>query len=625
MAMFDYKGYNSEISSELMQTSWKLATYTNVSGFLGLPAQDILQGISDTFFADGLGATKDADLSLPSGWKEITPEQLGLPADILDSYGHYPITSPITGNLDSGPQAKIIGQYNDAGVLTQLSVVFTGTNSLVDVIDYFQLNENTIAPNLDPLLSTVKDFAIENGLTGEDVIITGYSLGGGMTNIMAKNRESLADGFYNDSNYIGHASPYIYEDADVILNMGYENDVVHRIIGNEPTVLDAINAGKPGLVNPDSNFDSSFDNIVLYNDSYASPLWNINPFSILNIPFGWYAHIDGVTSDAIARISESTFYEFTERDSTVIVSSLSGVNRWSTWVEDKATQTSNHYGTPAFIIGTEYDDLLKGNFGGDYIDGGKGNDKIKTGAGADRIDGGEGTDTLVLDGRSDDWDVYNINGETLFFDAHDGSGLKQVQGVEQVTFASEILSETRPYIVEADGLVDHRFQLFKSYNDDVEYDAAVVGTEGSDELTGSAVFAQGGDDVLSSLDTGSLLHGGEGNDVLYSGTGDDSLYGAEGNDILIVTTGDNLLNGGIGNDSFIFTANSGNHVISDFNAHVNDSDSLLFATSIFSNHDELSNSASQAGNDVLLNTSQCQITVENANIDDVLASSMCII
>ena len=41
-------------------------------------------------------------------------------------------------------------------------------------------------------------------------------------------------------------------------------------------------------------------------------------FSLLNIPTGWYAHINGVTTDAINRISNSTFYEHTKQDSTVI-------------------------------------------------------------------------------------------------------------------------------------------------------------------------------------------------------------------------------------------------------------------------------------------------------------------
>lgn len=361
MAMFDYKDYDSQTSADLVAVSRSLAVNGNISGIMGLPTEDILQEISDSMFADGLGATQNAEMTLAEGWVAITPEQLGMPADSLDSYGHYQIESPITGYLDGGPQLKIIGKYDEEGNLTKISVVYTGTNSPVDIVDYFQLNENTIAPNLEPILLKVKALAVENGLTGEDMLITGYSLGGGLTNIMAKNREDLADGFFENSDYIAHESPYIYENADVILNMGYENDVVYRVIGNEATVQDAIDNSDFGLVNPDKMFDSTLDNIVQFNDVYASPLWEVNPFSIINIPFGWYAHIDALSSDAISRIMDSPFYEFTGRDSTVVVSSLSAVSRWSTWVEDKNTHTSDHYATPAFIIGTDYDDLIKGN------------------------------------------------------------------------------------------------------------------------------------------------------------------------------------------------------------------------------------------------------------------------
>ena len=92
-------------------------------------------------------------------------------------------------------------------------------------------------------------------------------------------------------------------------------------------------------------------------------------------------------SDAQLRIANNPFYEFMERDSTTIVANLSALSREITWVQDKQAITSDHYGSAAFIIGSQYDDLLQGGTAGDYIYGGAGNDTIKTGLGADRVDG----------------------------------------------------------------------------------------------------------------------------------------------------------------------------------------------------------------------------------------------
>ena len=170
-------------------------------------------------------------------------------------------------------------------------------------------------------------------------------------------------------------------------------------------IIDAIKAADFGLVSRPETFASSTDNIVLFNDVYASPIWDVSLFSLLNIPTGWYAHINGVTTDAITRISNSTFYEHTKQDSTVIVADLTAVSRATTWVQDDKSHTSSHYGSAAFIVGSDHNDLIAGGSNFDYIDAGKGNDIIKAGVGVDHIDGNEGHDQVRVSGRSSDWDV----------------------------------------------------------------------------------------------------------------------------------------------------------------------------------------------------------------------------
>lgn len=622
MAMFDYKDYGAAESAKLMHTTQKLATYASVTGVMGLPTEKIIQGLADMAHSMHLGANA-SDLSLPAGWRELKPTELGLPESALDFSGYYHIKSPITGNMPTGPQAKILGEFNDAGQVTRISISFAGTNSPIDILDYFQMNEGKIAPNIEPLLNAVKDYAITHNISSEKVLVTGYSLGGAMTNIMARFKDTLADGFFKDSVYIGHASPTIHDHPDV-LNMGYENDAVYRITGNEPNMLAAIKAGKPGLVNPDKMFESTLDNIVLFHDVYASPLWSISPFSILNIPFGWHAHIDGMLTDAVTRIAQSRFYEFTQRDSTVIIDSLSAFKRHHVWVEDKKSPTSDHYGTPAFIIGNEYGNLLKGGTAGDYIDAGAGDDKIKPGMGADRIDGGAGTDTLILEGSSSDWSAYRMTDGTVFFNAHNGNGLKEVHNVEQVSFEGEWLSQTRPYTIGESALQDNQYQLFHWLNHDKSYDTATEGTAGNDVLNGNAVFGRAGDDVLIANFSGSLLHGGEGNDVLRGGAGNDALYGAEGNDVLIAGGGQNQLTGGVGHDVFVFNTAHSDNIIYDFNAHAKDHDMLHFSTDIFTDKASLGAATAQQGEDVVIRYQDFSVLIQSSTVDEVLQAAIII-
>ncbi len=623
MGMFDYRDYSSSESSQLVSLSHQLAVYSSLNGAMGLPSGALIQGFGDLI--SGGFYPNPVQTSLPEGWRELKPVELGLPETAVDFAGHYIIASPLTGTTATGPQAKLLGQFDAEGKLTSISVSFAGTNSPVDVVDYLQLNSGEIAPNLEPLLQAVKQLAQTNGLTGKDVIVTGYSLGGAMTNIMAKYSHTLTDGFFDDAVYIGHASPVIYDHAS-ILNMGYENDVVYRAAGDHNTFVDAINGAKPLLVNADGQFGASMDNIVLFNDVYASPLWPMPVFSILNIVGGWYGHIDGTLTNATDRISQSAFYEHTQRDSTVIVSNLSALAREHTWVSDKQTVTSDHYGTPAFIIGTQYKDLLQGGQGGDYLDGGAGDDVIRTGSGADRIDGGSGINTLQLTGNRADWDVYRLNDGTLFFNDRHGVGLKQAEHIQKVSFDGDWLSGERPYEVESSGLSDGRHQWLTWLNQDIHYQNATEGSAGQDQLSGQVVFGRAGDDVLRAQVSGSLLHGGEGQDVLIGGAGNDTLYGAEGHDVLVAGAGTNVLSGGVGHDSFVFGAHSGIGIstVLDFNHYSGDQDRLQFDHSLFVDAHALAQASRQEGKDVHISYGTSHIVVKDADLLAVLAHSQII-
>lgn len=615
MGIFNFRKLSSIESKQLISDSSKLAIYSNAASYMGLPGAKILNWFSK--ISGNLNANK-YNINPPKGWREIEPAELGLPSSSKDKYGYYTLKSPVFGKAifaGTGPQAKIFGEVKNNKIV-KVSVAFAGTNDLMDIADYFSINSGKVAPTLEPLLNSVRNFSIKNGLSSKDIIITGHSSGGALTNVAAKYRESLAQGFFKDSYYLGFSSPYIYDNKNVVFNMGYENDAVYRILGNEASFKNAYYAAKPGFVNPDKNFSSSLDNIVIFGKGISSPLWSYKFLSIFNRINGWSAHGQGVRSDAIDRIIKSKFYDYMDKDSTVIIDQLSLFKRWNTWVKDKIPSSHKDHGRPAFIIGNEYNNLLEGNKAGDYIEGNGGNDRIKPGTGADRVDGGTGIDNLVLSGRSGDWDAFRLSNGTLFMHAKDKSGMVQAENVEKVEFQSELMTLSRPYDVTYYGLKDNR-SIIRWWNKDISYGNKIEGTDGSDQLEGKVVFAKAGDDLIKATRSGSLLHAGEGNDLIIGHNGNDEIYGAEGNDIIKASKGVDIMYGGIGNDVFVFDQNiRSKTTIKDFNVYSGDEDKLLFSSQLFTSTQNVLSSMKQFGNNVYLHKNYLTITFENSSLDD---------
>lgn len=607
MTMFNFRDFDKHASLELMHTTKHLAEFSNVAGFAKI-IPDFMTGIKNA-------------LTLPDGWRSLTPSELGLPSSAVDNRGYYTFVSSVTGDRPingSGPQVMLLGEFDKSGKLSKIAVSWAGTNDLLDIADYFHLNEGKIAPHMNPILETVKAYAIKHGIAGEDIIITGYSLGGGFTNIMAENRESLAGGFFDKSIYVGHASPVIYDNPDVILNMGYENDAVYRIIGNHKTIADAINNGGVMLSNVDGNFASSIDNVVLVTGAYASAFWQPdNPLtvSLLNKSQGWAAHTAAIGRDTLHRIADSKFYDLMHKDSRVIVDQLKPIETLTMWVTDKGKMADK---VGSFMIGSAQNNLIKGSNHSNYIDAGAGNDRIKPGQGADRVDGGTGTDTVILKGKSQDWDAYRLSDGTLFMNAKDSSGIKHLENVEKIAFDNESLTELRPYDVGTQSLLSNRY-LIKSRNTNVNYQEHTEGSHNNDVLTGKSVFGKEGDDVLFGLTKhNSLLHGGEGNDRLFGNTGNDTLYGGEGHDYLYGGKGTDILYGGIGNDIFAFDKqSSGTNIIQDFNSFIGDKDVLSFSD-LFNDNTALSLATRSVGDDVHINVHDVQIIIQNTTLETVL-------
>lgn len=617
MAIFDYKDYTSDEAARLAKLSFELARATSLPNIGPLSTSKIFGQVINAF---GLGAISGSavDLSLPDGWRALSAAELGLSQDLVDGMGFLKIESPLTGFAESGPQVKIFVHAGANGQIDQMSVSFAATNSPLDVPDYFQLQSGEIAPRMEPILQATRDFAAAHGLSGKDVLVTGYSLGSGMANIMARYADTLADGFFADSDYIAHDGPMMYENTDRILNIGWENDVVYGVIGDKPTLQDAVEAGGPFLVPPDYDLKTSADNMVVFDGAYASPLWPFGPFSLLNIAGGWYGHIAGVISNGIERITQSEFYGLTERDSVVVVSELGADLRGTTWVWDKPAPNHDRPFSPSIVIGTDWGDMLKDSSENDYLEGRSGNDTLRVTDGNNRVSGGEGTDTLRLQGYHSDWKAYRMADGTLFMDKVDGTSLNEATGVEQVEFEGAAIGDLSSinwlYSVQSDRLEDEHWSLFEWGDNDLRYSHAVEGSAGDDVLSGKVVFGRAGADTISGTSGADLLHGGAGDDVITGRTGD-RLYGAEGNDRLIAETGGVRMNGGWGADEFVLKAGiSGKITIADFDALATGDDHVVLSASQFGTVEQVLSALVQEGDDVVLRASGAELRFSHTDL-----------
>ena len=144
------------------------------------------------------------------------------------------------------------------------------------------------------------------------------------------------------------------------------------------------------------------------------------------------------------------------------------------------------------VIGSSFDDEIKGNRGANILIGGNGNDTLAGGTGNDTLAGGAGDD--VLDGGS---------GRDLVSYADIGTGVR----------VSLLLGRAQ----DTDGA-------------------------GIDKLTGFENLEGGrGDDTLSGNRANNMLFGNAGNDILDGGAGADTLTGGNGDDTYIVDSAGDIV------------------------------------------------------------------------------------
>ncbi|RKS27591.1 hemolysin type calcium-binding protein [Pseudomonas sp. WPR_5_2] len=616
MGVYDYKNLGTADAKALFTDAMAITLYSyhnldngfatgyQHNGFgLGLPATlvtALIGGTDSQGAIPGIPWNPDSekaalDAVKKAGWTPVTAAQLGYDGKV-DARGTF--FGEKAGYTSA--QVEILGKYDAQGHLTEIGVAFRGTSgpresqisdSIGDVINDLlaALGPKDYAKNyageaFGKLFADVAAFAQANGLSGKDVLVSGHSLGGLAVNSLADLSGEKWGGFFQDSNYIAYASP-TQGSSDKVLNVGYENDPVFRALDGS-----AFNLSSVGV--HDANQASATNNIVSFNDHYASAAWNLLPFSILNIPT-WISHLPTGYGDGMTRVLESGFYNLTSKDSTIIVANLSDPARANTWVQDLNRNAETHKGS-TFIIGSDGNDLIQGGKGNDYLEGRDGNDTFRDAGGYNILSGGKGHNVLDLQQSVKNFDFANDGAGNLYI--RDANG-----GISITRDIGSIVSKEPGFL----------WGLFK---DDVTHSVTANGLAAGNQLTQyvSSVNGGAGNDTLKAQVDGNWLFGLDGNDHLIGGKGNDVLVGGAGND---------LLESGGGIDTFLFSGAFGHDRVLGYQAN----DKLVFlGVQGVAPNDDLRAHATAVGQDTVLSFGNDSVTLVGVGLDGLSGSGIVI-
>jgi len=561
MGLLDYKNAGSEAGKALYSDAIALTLYAYTPTGQALPA---------------------------SGWAPLSATTLGY-------QGKVGAQGTFFGEQDgfTSAQAEALGKYDAAGKLIGVGIAFRGTgglgysdtfgdmkNNLLAVVGPVDYASNYAKNAFDGLLKSVAAFAIAHGLSARDVLISGHSLGGLGVNSVAELSANNWGGFYKDANYVAFASPTQSSTGQNVRNIGYENDPVFR-------VLDGSTFSSGSLGKHDGHQPSATNNLVNFNDNYASTAQNLVPFSILN-PMSWSAHGSVGYEDGLNRVIDSAFYDLTGKDSTLIVSNLSSSSRGSTWVEDLGRSGEPHTGS-TFIIGTDSNDWLKGGAGNDFIEGRDGDDRFCDDGGFNILLGGKGSNTFELQKPLQNFSIANDGDGTLYVkDAYGGISMtRDIGALVSKESGSWWGSKDVTYSVTDNGLLNGNQLTYYSHslNGDAYGNLLAAGAEGD------WLFGNGGDDVLRS-DKGLVTFvGGAGNDVMHS-------TGNGGNTFLFSGAfGFDAINGYQGSDKLVFMGVEGAGQGYDYRQH-----------------------AFQSGEDTLLKIGDFSVTLVGVGLENLSTS-----
>ena len=381
---------------------------------------------------------------------------------------------------------------------------------------------------------------------------------------------------------------------------------------NKQLIIDAAN--KTIYANDLSLFDFESSNMQAIDDILDGLLdvktnYFMGSATYINIKTKTINIFDTFNSDEIVIYGSDTSIYLTKGNDKITVHHAFGARLTEIQIEDGGVgDTITFLGGLAdeTIIGTKYNDILKGDAGDDILISGLGNDSIYGGDGndtinnqasllsynengfGDTINGGSGTNTLYGTGNSDTY-IYGGGEDTIIEkDFSIGTGFIDVLKLGySATNGLSFWRNSFELVIQLGGLnkifvVDYFYHYeyleeihyYDNFNNNVilttndilsrisyEDPNTMYGTADNDIITGNAsnnnIYGGTGEDTIKAGAGNDFIFGGEGNDKLYGEAGNDIIYGDDGDDYIDGGTGNDTLYGGDGNDT-IYSGSSTN-------------------------------------------------------------------
>ncbi len=231
----------------------------------------------------------------------------------------------------------------------------------------------------------------------------------------------------------------------------------------------------------------------------------------------------GAGADRLDGGAGMDWVSYQESDSAVIINLAQGTLRGGHAEGDVISEIEN-------VIGSAYGDVLEGDRGANWFNGGPGNDEVSGNGGNDVLEGSTGGDRLA-GGAGEDTASWAQSTAGVVVRLHSG----EIRGgdAEGDTFTAMVMVE----YIDNNGDTQHETVP------DIEH---LLGSAHADTLAGDSrsnrLAGGAGDDRL-------FGGPGGGNDVLLGGPGADALYGGAGDDVLDGGPDADTLRGGPGEDT----------------------------------------------------------------------------
>ncbi|TMP39214.1 hypothetical protein CWB98_01105 [Pseudoalteromonas rubra] len=495
-------------------------------------------------FKEGITAS-DLTCSRYRSHLRVTLNSSGETVLINDYFSHTPKLDPIRFELADGTILDIAEEANKLHIGTKESEILVGGD----------LDENLIGlDGDDELYGQAGDDKLDGG-SGNDYLVGGSGNdildgGSGEDNLSGGAGNDILDGGKGDDFLAGGSGSDIYR-----WGYGSGNDQIRnytQILPDDNTDIDKL-VFKQGITASDITWSYEGDDLLVTLNSSSETLRIKNHFNN-----------DYINNKLKAvEFSDGTVLDLDSIENAIhTIKGNEGGDRLN---GAKYDETLLGLGGNDYLYGNEGDDSLDGGLGNDYLNGGKGDDVLDGGAGNDSLKGGQGNDTYLWGKGSGNDTIHN-------YDRNDKSNPHKL---DKLIFKAGV---TESDLIWSRGIDDLRVTIKStgetlSIKNHITYEGYQIdAVELADGTVLDLASIEKGLNTPIGTDNDEYLYGHLHDDVLKGLGGDDHLIGFGGDDILDGGAGDDKLEGRGGSDTYYWGAGSGNDSIENFSSSSYSSD-----------------------------------------------------